>query len=160
MSVSANRTLSARGAQYRDVIGTVTLITLTILLLEHFAIYVVRPIVWPGVIVSVIVLTPQLLYLFGLWSLRGAFAELAGGELFGARLVRAVSILGRSLIVGGLFSIFLMTNLIRLVEDGRGGFLHFDLSAIVLTVLGGALLLLSHLLRIAGRMKSDLDTII
>ena len=157
---AAKATLSASSARYRTVITAVTLVTLTILLLEHFGSYLVRPLNREQVLVSLIVLAPQLCYLFGLWSLRSAFDELAQNKLFGEHLSRALSTLGVSLIAGAVISVFFVTNLIRIIHDVPGGFLNFDLSAIVLAVVGGALVLLSRLMVKARRLKAELDEIV
>ena len=160
MPAPKDRSLSASSARYRTVITAVTLVTLTILLLEHFGIYLVRPVNGEHVLVSLIILAPQLCYLFGLWSLRSAFDELAQNRLFGEQLSRALSTLGAALIVGAVISIFFVTNLIRLIEDVPGGFLNFDLSAIVLAVVGGALVLLSRVMIKARQLKTELDEIV
>src|SRR5262245_27066701 len=109
--MTAAASLSASSARYRTVITAVTLVTLIILLLEHFGISLWRPADGQQILVSLIILAPQLCYLFGLWSLRGAFDELARRELFGAQLSGALSTLGASLIVGAAISIFFVTNL-------------------------------------------------
>jgi hypothetical protein len=158
--MNAPRTLSASSARYRTLIAVVTVVTLALLLLENFGRYLVRPIDEEQVLVSAIGLAPQLCYLFGLWSLRSALAELAQNELFGAQLIRALATLGWSLIVGAVISVFLVTNLVRLVQEVPGGLLNFDLSAIVLAVVGGALVLLSRLMEKARKMKAELDEIV
>jgi hypothetical protein len=68
--------------------------------------------------------------------------------------------LGWSLIVGGVYSVFLLTNLLRLIQTIEGGYLNFDPSDIVLAVVGGALVLLSNLMAKAHAMKNELDDII
>jgi hypothetical protein len=154
------RPLAASSKRYRAVITGVTAVTLAILLLGHFGAYLVRPFDGEQVIVSCILLAPQLCYLYGLWSLRPAFEELAQNNLFGAQLSRSLATLGTSLVVGALVQIFLVANLIRLVRETPGSFLNFDPSAIVLAVVGGALVLLSRVLLKARKMKAELDEIL
>lgn len=152
--------IAASSRRYRGVITGVTAVTLAILLLEHFGPYLVRPFDGRQALVSCILLAPQLCYLFGLWSLRPAFDEMAQNQLFGEALSRALSTLGWSLVVGALISIFLVTNLIRLVLHTPGSYLNFDLSAIVLAVVGGALVVLSRVMLKARKMKAELDGIV
>jgi hypothetical protein len=155
--MSQTRTLRARSAQYRTLITWVTAGTLIILLLEHFGAYLVRPIESQRVLVSLIMLAPQLCYLYGCWSLRHAFGAVADGRMFGEELSRSLSILGWALMIGSFYSVFLLTNLIRLVLETRGSFLNFQLSDIVLGVVGGALVLLSALMT---KARASLENII
>ena len=153
-------TLRVRSARYRATITWVTLIVLMLQLLQFFGAYLVRAVEWDQVTVALIMLAPQLCYLYGVWSLRPAFGEVAQGRMFGEAQTKALTTLGWSLIIGSMFSIFLLTNLLRLVQFTEGGFLNFDVSDIVLAVVGGALVLLSHLMAKAHAMKSELDDII
>lgn len=152
--------LRVRSARYRAMITWVTLTVLVLQLLQFFGAYLVRAVEWDQVVVAIIMLAPQLCYLYGVWSLRPAFGEVAQGRMFGEAQTKALAILGWSLITGSVFSIFLLTNLLRLVQFTEGGFLNFDVSDIVLAVVGGALVLLSHLMAKAHAMKSELDDII
>jgi hypothetical protein len=160
MPAKPNSTLRARSARYRGVITWVTLVVLVLQLLQFFGAYLVRPVEWDQVIVALIMLAPQACYLYGVWSLRPAFAEVAQGRMFGEAQTKALATLGWALIIGGVFSVFLLTNLLRLVQFTEGGYLNFDLSDIVLAVVGGALVLLSNLMAKAHAMKSELDDII
>lgn len=160
MPTPPNSTLRARSARYRGVITWVTLVVLVLQLLQFFGAYLVRPVDWDQVVVALIMLAPQLCYLYGVWSLRPAFGEVAQGRLFGEAQTKALATLGWALIIGSVFSIFLLTNLLRLVQFTEGGFLNFDVSDIVLAVVGGALVLLSNLMAKAHAMKSELDDII
>ena len=119
-----------------------------------------QPFDWGQVRVSLILLVPQACYLYGVWSLRPAFNEIADGRMFGAAQARALTTLGWSLIAGGVFSVLLLHYLLRLSGVAQAGYLNFDLSDIVLAVVGGALVLLSHLMAKAHAMKSELDDII
>lgn len=160
MTTPPTRLLRASSARYRSLIGWIAGGTLTIQLLQYFGIYLVRPIDLGAVQAAAILLIPQLCYLYGVWSLRSAFAEIAQGRMFGAAQTKALATLGWSLIAGGVFSVFFLTNLLRLVQVTEGGYLNFNLSDIVLAVVGGALVLLSRLLAKAHAMKTELDDII
>ncbi|MEQ1490467.1 MAG: DUF2975 domain-containing protein [Terricaulis sp.] len=160
MPSKLNTSLRARSGRYRAVITWVTLTVLVLQLLQFFGAYLVRAVEWDQVLVALIMLAPQLCYLYGVWSLRPAFGEVAQGRMFGEAQTKALATLGWSLIVGSVFSIFLLTNLLRLVQFTEGGLLNFDVSDIVLAVVGGALVLLSHLMAKAHAMKSELDDII
>ena len=53
-----------------------------------------------------------------------------------------------------------MTNLSRLIVGGNGGYLHFDLSGIVLGVVGAALVMLARVVDQARAMQHELEEII
>ena len=160
MTATPTRTLRARSARYRSLITWVVVAVSALQLLQHFGPYLVRPFDWGHVRVSLILLVPQACYLYGVWSLRPAFSEIAEGRMFGEAQARALTTLGWSLIAGGAFSVLLLHYLLRLSGIVQAGFLNFDLSDIVLAVVGGALVLLSHLMAKAQAMKSELDDII
>lgn len=160
MTAKPTRTLRARSARYRSLITWVVAGVVALQLLQYFGAYLVRPIDWDQVRVALILIVPQACYLYGVWSLRPAFNEIAEGRMFGAAQARALTTLGWSLIAGGAFSVLLLHYLMRLTGVVRTGFLNFDLSDIVLAVVGGALVLLSHLMAKAHAMKTELDDII
>lgn len=160
MSARPSRTLRARSARYRSLITWVVAGVVVLQLLQYFGAYLVRPIDWREVQVALILLAPQACYLYGVWSLRPAFSEIAEGQLFGEAQTRALTMLGWSLIAGAAYSVLLLHVLLRWVGNVQAGFLNFDVSGIVLAVVGGALVLFSHLLARAHAMKSELDDII
>lgn len=160
MTTQPTRTLRARSATYRSLITWVVVAVVVLQLLQYFGGYLVRPVDWRQVQVALILLVPQLCYLYGVWALRPAFGEIAQGRMFGEAQAKALSTLGWSLIAGGVFSVFLLHYLMRLSGVTQAGFLNFDLSDIVLAVVGGALVLLSNLMAKAQAMKSELDDII
>lgn len=160
MSAKSSRTLRARSARYRSLITWVVAGVVVLQLLQHFGPYLVQPLNWDQVRVSLILLVPQACYLYGVWSLRPAFSEIAEGRMFGEAQTRALTTLGWSLIAGGAFSVLLLHYLLRLSGIVQAGFLNFDLSDIVLAVVGGALVLLSNLMAKAHAMKTELDDII
>jgi hypothetical protein len=67
---------------------------------------------------------------------------------------------GLALGIGGVTSVFVVTNLTRVLEGGRGGFLHFDVAGMTLGMIGGALFLLGRVMDQAGRVQAELDEMI
>ncbi|MGZ9114541.1 MAG: DUF2975 domain-containing protein, partial [Brevundimonas sp.] len=104
--------------------------------------------------------SPTAFYLFGVWSIGSAMGQLAKGRLIQPTLSSALRRVGLSLGLGGVLSVFVVTNLIRLVENGRGGFLHFDVAGMTLGMIGGALFLLGRVVDQAGRVQAELDEMI
>jgi hypothetical protein len=104
--------------------------------------------------------SPALGYLWALWAVQRAFGELGAGAMFPATLARAMRHVGVGVIAGALLSVFAITNLTRIVTDGHGGFMYFDLSGIVLAVVGAALILLARLFDRARLMQAELDEIV
>ena len=59
-----------------------------------------------------------------------------------------------------LLSVFAITNLTRLIQGGQGGVAYFDLSGIVLGVVGAALVLLARVVDSARALQAELDEIV
>lgn len=104
--------------------------------------------------------SPGLGYLWALWAVQRALGDLAAGRLFHAAVARAIRHIGVGVLVGALLSVFAITNLSRLIEGGRGGLAYFDLSGIVLGVVGAALVLLARVVDSARALQAELDEIV
>jgi hypothetical protein len=104
--------------------------------------------------------SPTVFYLFAVWSIGSAMGQLAKGRLIQPTLSSALRRVGLSLGLGGLLSVFVVSNLVRMIEHGRGGFLHFDVAGMTLGMIGGALFLLGRVVDQAGRMQAELDEMI
>lgn len=103
---------------------------------------------------------PAVCYLFGVWSIGQAMGELARGRLIQPTLASTLRRVGIALGVGGVASVFVVSNLIRLVGQGRGGYLHFDVPGMTLGMIGGALFLMGRVADQASRVQSELDEMI
>ncbi len=103
---------------------------------------------------------PTVFYLFAVWSIGAAMGQLSKGRLIQPILVHALRRVGLSLGLGGLFSVFGVTNVIRLIEGGRGGFAYFDVAGMTLGMIGGALFLLGGVMEQAGKVQAELDEMI
>lgn len=104
--------------------------------------------------------SPGLGYLWALWAVQRALGDLAAGRLFHATVARALRHIGVGVLVGALLSVFAITNLSRLIEGGHGGLAYFDLSGIVLGVVGAALVLLARVVDSARALQAELDEIV
>ena len=102
---------------------------------------------------------PALGYLWALWSVQRALGDLAVGRMFQPTLARAIRHIGIGVLAGSLFKVFAVINLTRLVLDVRGSYAYFDLSAIVLGVVGAALILLARVVDEARKVQAELDEI-
>ncbi|MFC7378997.1 DUF2975 domain-containing protein [Brevundimonas sp. GCM10030266] len=114
----------------------------------------------PRYLKGVIWTVPAVCYLFGVWAIGSAMGQLAKGRLIQPTLSDALRKVGLALGIGGVFSVFVMSNLIRLVEGGRGGYLHFDVASMTLGMIGGALFLLGRVMEQADRVQAELDEMI
>ena len=103
---------------------------------------------------------PAAFYLFAVWSIGRAMGELSKGRLIQPTLASALRRVGLALGVGGLASVFLVINLLKLVKPGTGGYLHFDVPAMTLGMIGGALYLLGRVVDQASRVQAELDEMI
>lgn len=107
-----------------------------------------------------VVALPAVGYLWALWAVQQALGELAAGRLFQETVARAMRRMGAGVLGGALLSVFAVTNLARWITGGRGSYLYFDVSAIVLGVVGAALILLAHLIDQARAVQAELDEIL
>jgi hypothetical protein len=103
---------------------------------------------------------PALGYLWALWAVQRALGELAAGLLFNPTVARAMRHIGIGVLAGALFNVFAVTNLSRWITGGHGGYLYFDLSGIVLGVVGAALVLMARLVDRARALQAELDDIL
>lgn len=102
-------------------------------------------------------LLPGLGYLWALWAVQRALGDLAAGRLFHAALARALRQIGIGVLAGALLSVFAVTNLSRWIMGGSGSVMYFDLSGIVLGVVGAALMLLARVIDHARALQAELD---
>lgn len=103
---------------------------------------------------------PTVFYLFAVWSIGAAMGQLSKGRLIQPTMVHALRRVGLALGVGGLLSVFGVTNLARLIEGGQGGFAYFDVAGMTLGMIGGALFLLGGVMEQAGKVQAELDEMI
>jgi hypothetical protein len=68
--------------------------------------------------------------------------------------------IGAGVLAGALLSVFGVTNLGRWITGGQGSYLYFDLSGIVLGVVGAALILLARWSSRRARLQAELDEIV
>lgn len=107
-----------------------------------------------------IVALPAAGYLWALWSAQRALGDLAAGRTFQPTVSRAMRHIGAGVLVGALIEVFALTNLLRWLLGGSGSYLYFDLSAIVLGVVGAALVLLARLVDEARALQAELAEIV
>lgn len=113
-----------------------------------------------GLVTGLLFASPTVFYLFAVWSIGRAMGQLSHGRLIQPTLSSALRRVGLALGIGGVTSVFLVTNLARILEGGRGGWLHFDVAGMTLGMIGGALFLLGRVMDQAGRMQAELDEMI
>lgn len=103
---------------------------------------------------------PAACYLFGVWSIGQALGEIAKGRLIQATLPPTLRRVGLALGVGGVASVFVVSNLMRLVAGSKGSYLNFDVAGMTLGMIGGALFLLGRVMDQALAMQAELDEMI
>lgn len=108
---------------------------------------------------EVVRLSPSFFYLFAVWSIGSAMGQLAKGRLIQPTLARALRHVGIALGLGGLLAVFGVTNIGRLLT-GHGSWAYFDVAAMTLGMIGGALFLLGRVVDQADRIQSELDEMV
>jgi len=109
------------------------------------------------VLLAVLRFLPGLGYLWALWAVQRALADLGSSRMFQATVARAMRHVGLGVLAGALLNVFAVTNLWRWMMGGQGGYLYFDLSAIVLGVVGAALVLLAEVVDKARALQDELE---
>lgn len=102
---------------------------------------------------------PALGYLWALWAVQRALGALAAGRTFTPTVVQAMRQMGIGVLVGALLQVFVVINLLRELLGGHGSYAYFDLSAIVLGVVGAALVMLAGVVDRARVLQAELDEI-
>lgn len=103
---------------------------------------------------------PGLGYLWALWALQRGLADVASGRLFEETVATAMRRMGAGVLAGAVMNVALVVNLSRWIAGGRGSYLYFDLSGIVLGVVGVSLVLLAHVVDEARSNQAELDGIV
>ena len=106
---------------------------------------------------QVVQASPSVCYLFAVWSIGRAMGQLQNGRLIQPTLASALRRVGLALGVGGLLQVFVITNLLRIIDETRGGYLYWDVGAMTLGMIGGALFLLGRVVDQAAHVQSELD---
>lgn len=165
MSQAATARFRRRCAQFRWLAIFMVLSVGALLTLIHLVVPITvwtrgAPDFGPRLVVSVIWGVPAACYLFGVWSIGRAMGQIAKGRLIQPTLASALRRVGLALGMGGVFSVFVMSNLLRVLGEARGGYLHFDVPGMTLGMIGGALFLLGGVVEQAGRVQAELDEMI
>jgi hypothetical protein len=103
---------------------------------------------------------PSIAYLWALWAVQRALGELGAGRIFDATVARALRHVGAGVLAGSLLKVFAVTNLTRLLVPVHGSYAWFDMSAIILGVVGAALILLARVVDQARLVQAELDEIL
>ena len=109
---------------------------------------------------GLILASPSICYLFGVWSIGWTLSQIAKGRLIQPALADGLRRVGLALGVGGLLAVFAVSNLLRLIGETKGGYLNFDVASMTLGMIGGALFLLGRVVDQADRLQAELDEII
>jgi len=109
---------------------------------------------------SLVKALPTVFYLFAVWAIGAAMGQLSKGRLIQPTLASALRRVGLALGFGGLLSVFGVTNIMRLIEGGRGGWAWFDVPGMTLGMIGGALFLLGGVVEQAGKVQAELDEMV
>lgn len=103
---------------------------------------------------------PALFYLYGVWAIGEAVGQIGRGRMIQTATAEGLRRAGLALGVGGVLSVFVVVNLMRVVMPGAGGYLHFDVGGMTLGMVGGAMFLLGRVMDRAAAVQSELDEMV
>lgn len=163
-----DRDLFSRQCSLLRLAATGVLVSLALLLALIYLFLPVRSLVdgspvvaaWRNLWVALVHLSPGACYLWSLWAVRRALGDLGRGRLFHSAVTRALRQVGYGVVAGALLNLFAVTNLSRIILHTRGSFAYFDLSGVVLAIVGGALVLLAAVMDQARALQCELDEIV
>lgn len=98
---------------------------------------------------------PELIYIAGLWPLRQATKFIAEGQPFSVEVERGLRIWGSFLIIGAALGLS-MPLVDRALGNDAPRAINYDVTTCIVGAIGMALLLISHLVRAAGSLESEL----
>ncbi len=154
----------ARCRQFRwltwFMVGSVGLIVALMYVVAPVALWARGELDGARVLTGLLMGLPAACYLFAVWTIGAALGRLSEGRLIQPTLASTLRTVGIALGVGGVLSVFVVTNAARLVNAGQGGYLHFDVPGMALGMIGGALFLLGGVAEQAGRVQAELDEMI
>lgn len=106
-----------------------------------------------------IMASPTACYLYGVWSIGAAMKRIGAGVLLQPAIAGALRRVGLALGIGGVLSVFVAVNLLRLMGLGAG-YAYFDVPGMTLGMIGGALFLLGRVMDQAAAAQAELDEMI
>jgi len=109
--------------------------------------------------VACVTACPDVFYLLALGWIRQALAAFARGELYAPTITTMLDRVGATLAAGAFIGVFLVPGALRLLGAGPGYWVAFDVSGLVLGVIGLALNVIARVLQRASGLQAELDGI-
>lgn len=100
---------------------------------------------------------PEALYILSLAWIRHALSSFAQGDFYATVISRMLSRVGLMLAAGAFLNVFVVPGLERFVGFGRGYWIAFDVSGMVLGAVGLSLAIMARVLDRAREMQAELD---
>jgi hypothetical protein len=113
--------------------------------------------IWRRVALQAVSAMPEVLYLLALVWVRQALAAFASGDLYTPTIARMVDRVGTTLAAGALVGVFLVPSALRLLGQGPGYLIAYDIAGLVLGAVGLSLKVIAHVLRRAAELQAELD---
>lgn len=112
-------------------------------------------------LVAAVALLPTFIYIGGVNSARKMFHRIGEGELFSEANSKSLADIGGALLYGALAAMVIVPWIQSWIggEDGFGG-VRIESETLVITVIGGALVVFGRMLGRARRIQSELDEIV
>jgi len=106
-----------------------------------------------------VIACPEVFYLLALWWIRQALAAFAQGKLFAPTIIRMLHRVGVMLAIGAFLNVFLLPAIERALGLGPGYWVAFDVSGLVLGVIGLTLNVIARVFQLSADMQAELNEI-
>ena len=160
---TTNAAIQATSAKLRRFLTWVFASLAVLLLLERFGAITAQALRDPAAAgfgrfaVQAVLASPEVLYLLALWWVRQALASFAEGNLYTPTIATMIDRVGMTLAAGAFLGVFVVPGALRLLGQGPGYLIAYDIAGVVLGAIGLSFKVIAHVLRRAAELQAELD---
>lgn len=159
-------TIKASSSRLRNLVTVLSLFLLGLLLLERFG-WVIAALAREAhgselvrrIGFQFVAAGPESMYLLSLWWIRQALAAFAAGDFYASIVSSMLRRVGTLLAAAAFLNVFIVPSIDKAIGMSRGYWIAFDVTGLVLGVIGLSLVIVSHILDRARELKAELEEI-
>lgn len=139
------------------VAAAASIVLAGLMILETLGPWLVKPLVWPDLLLAAASLVAPATYALGLWRLGRVLKAFAQEGRFVSAAFEALRGVGLVLVIGAVFTVVIEPGLAILLGRSRGYLISLSAADIALGLLGAMLWGFARLFRRAARLERELD---